>query len=611
MFTPTPLNFAPGVTKDRTRISNQFGYWDADLVRWVEGFPQTIGGWQKALTLQAIGAPRALFGWHDLDGIQCMGVGTYIKYYVETGGTLTDITPLRRTAALGANPITTSSGSGTITVADAAHGANAGEYVELSGSTDVNGITAAQINTEHVIVTATTNTYTVATVGTASGAGAGGGAGVTAEYQIAPGLDTTLVGGGYGAGTWGRGTWDSASAVTVQGAQLRVWTQDNWGEDLVYCPRYGVIYYYDRSSPDRGVDIATMGGATDVPTAACQVLTHSEARHLLVFGATPAGGGALDEMVWRWGSAELVNDFDPTSTNSAGGNRLLIGSKFLQAVKTRQEIVAFTDRALYAIQYVGSPDYFSQRLISPNVKMVGPKAAGFLGDSVFWMDARGFNYYNGAVQELPCPLKEYVFRDINLYQLWKTHCAVNSLYDEVWWFYCSAASEEIDRYVMIKIPEGYWANGTLPRTAWLDNGVFTLPRAADEDGYIYDHETGSDADGVAMTPHIESSPFAIGDGSRAMRIKSLWPDIDFLDSDNAAPEVSLVLKLQDKPGTALHGSTNSDVIQTSSTPVQVFTDRVDIGKRGRFVALRVESAQTGLQWRVGPTRIELRPDGRI
>lgn len=613
-YSPIPLRFQPGVVKDAGRRTNEAGWWDANNVRYVQGLPQSIGGWTRPFTTDIVGTPRSLFSWVDLDGIQLMSIGTQLKYYIEAGGSLSDITPLRSTASLSANPIATTNSSTTVTVSHTAHGANAGEYVTLSGSTDVNGVTAAMINKEHEIVTATTNSYTITVSGAASGTGSGGGASVQAEYQIAPGLDSTLVGGGYGAGTWGRGTWDSTSDVNVAGAQLRVWTQDNWGEDLLFNPRLGGIYYYDRSSPARGVLLSSMGGAAGVPSQCMQIVVASEVRHAIAFGCEPYGGSGVDNMVWRWCDQEDVVDWEPTSTNTAGGNRFLVGSTFMQAVETRNEICAFTDRALYSVQYVGTPDIFTQRIISPSTRLIGPKAAAQYMDTVYWMEARGFKFYNGQVGELPCPLKEYVFRDINLFQLWKAHCAVNSLYGEVWWFYASASSEEIDRCVLVKVPEMWWANGTLSRTAWLDNDVFTLPRAADVNGYIYDQETGhddgSETPSIAMETHIESSPILVADGIRAMRIKSIWPDVDFLDSDASSPEVSIVLKLQDKPGTTLHGSTDSDVARTVATPIQEFTDRVDIGKRARLITFRLEGAQKGLQWRLGTPHMELRPDGR-
>lgn len=614
-FDPMPLKFTPGVVRDRTRRANEMGWWDCDKVRFVQGLPQTIGGWSKPFESAVIGAPRALFGWVDLNGFQLMGIGTHVKYYVEEGGGLTDITPIRRTVTLGANPIATSNGSGIVTITDAAHGAMAGEFVTISGATAFNNLTTDELNQEFEIITVTTNTYTVDTGGSANASSSGGGAAVEAEYQITAGLETAVAGGGYGAGAWGRGGWSSAAVITVQGAQLRVWTQDNWGEDLLINPRGYPIFYYDRSNPsDRALDLNDLPGASDAPVIADQVIVASEQRHVLAFGCNELGGTDADPMIWRWADQESVVDWTPSASTAAGGNRFLIGSRFMQAIKTRQEILAFTDRALYSVQYVGVPDIFTQRLISPNVAIASPRGAGFFGDTVYWMEARGFKLYNGQVRDMPCPLSEYVFRDINLFQLWKCHCAVNQLYSEIWWFYCSADSEEIDRYIMVNVNDGTWVNGTLARTAWLPNNVFTLPRASDPDGYIYDQETGYDDGSTSPTTPLqafaESSPFLIGHGSRAVRIKSVWPDLDFLDSIAVAPEATLVLKLQDKFGTQTHATTNSDVIRTVATPIEVFTDRVDIGKRARMVAFRIESNTIGTQWRLGTPHIELRPDGR-
>lgn len=608
-FDPIPLNFTPGVVKDKSRRANELGWWDTDKVRFIMDKPQSFGGWTQPYAFTLVGAPRTLYSWFDLSGFQLMGIGTYAKYYIDSGGSTTDITPIDATAALGSNPIATTNLSGIVTVTHASHGRSAGDFVTLSGATAFNNLTTDQLNQEFEILSATINTYDVDTGGAANATSSGGGASVSAEYQIPVGLDTTVVGGGYGAGTWGRGAWDSASIVLVQGSQLRVWSNDNWGEDLLINPRGGAIYYYDTSAVTRAEELSTLSSANETPLMADQILTVPEVRYAIAFGCNPFGDTVADPMCWRWCDQENIVEWEPMAANSAGGNRFVLGSKFMVAVKTRQEIMAFTDSALYAVQHVGFPDYFTQRLVSPNVRIAGPKAAGFLGDAVYWMGTRGFYMYNGQVREVPCPLKEFVFRDINLYQLWKCFCGVNTLYNEIFFFYCSADSEEINRYVMVRIPDMIWVNGTFDRTAWLDNNVFTLPRASNLAGEIFDHETGNDADGAAIESHAETSPFLAGNGQTNVFIKTIWPDIDFLDS-SGVPEVAFILKLQNRPGSGVFGSTDSDVVRTVTLPVQTFTDKLDVGKRARMAALRIQSDIVGTQWRLGTPHIEMKPDGR-
>lgn len=614
---PIPLKFRPGVVKDMTRRAAELTWYDTNFIRFVEGLPQTIGGWEKSFNTEMFeGTCRSLFGWNDLQGIALMGIGTHLKYYVEEGGSLTDITPVRASSTINNNPIATTNTLSIITVNDTAHGAEAGDFVTLSGSSAVGGIAAASINKEHQILTIVdADHYTVDTGAAAtSTVAAGGGAAVVAEYQLTVGLDTTVLGAGWGAGGWGDGGWGEPASVTVQGTQLRVWTQDNWGEDLLINPRGYGIYYYETSSPARAVNLSTLPGASDTPVVADQIIVSADERQAIAFGTNEIGSAVANPLFYRWCDTEDIANWTPGVTSAAGGRGFSSGSMFMVAHKMRQQIAAFTDTALYSVQYLGTSGY-GHRLITDKANIVGPKAACVFNDVLYWKSRRGFMKWDGRVQEIPCPLKEFVYRDTNVSQWWKVVAGVNVEYGEIWWWWPGNDDEEISRYVIYKIEDGSWTPGTgLIRTAWLESGVFNFPRAAGTDGYIYDHEFGFD-DGSADPPdpinaYAESCIFAIGNGKQAMRIRQLWPDVDFIQSTAATPEITLTLRLQNKMGSEPQENELATTQRTVALPIEEFTDSLDVGKRGRFIALRYESNKLGTGFRVGVPHLDMIPDGR-
>jgi len=613
---PVPVQYKPTVYKNSTKASDTLTWWDSNNVRFVDGRPRKIGGWVKFTKMSVTGVPRSLFYWSALDGSSRMSMGTNSKYYVVRAGSPEDATPLRRTAnPLGASPIATSSGLSTIVVTDTAHGADVGDYVTLSGATAVGGIGTGSLNKEFLIIAATTNTWTADT-GTAAGSNTtGGGSSVKAEYQITVGLSSAVVGTGWGAGGWGRGTWGSSSTTTAQGTNLRLWSDDAWGEDLVFNPRGGAIYYYTTGSPGtRAVNLSALPGASDTPVVADQILMAGAVRIMIAFGTNKIGSSTATPMFWRWCDLEDIADWTPTTTNASGDNIFPVGSIHMQALRVRRGIAAFSDKALYFIQFVGGEDVFSFDMVSDKISIISPRAAIFAGDKLFWMGRYNWSIYDGRVTELDCGLRDYVLKDINTSQAWKIHAASNVNQNEVMWFYCSAASSEIDRYVCYNYKDNTWVPGTISRLAWVDNaGSLSLPRGVDSSGYIYDHETGTDDGSTtppsAITAFIEGSSVALGDGYEAGFLRSLWPDLSFAGSTAETPSATLTVKMSDKPGSADHATKSVVVSRVTSSPESV-TPKLDIGKRGRFASFRIESSGIGVTWSLGLPRILATTDGR-
>jgi len=623
------LQFRPGLNRETTSYTNEGGWFDCDMVRFRFGVPEKIGGWVPTSLNTFLGSCRQLHAFVALDGSQYIGLGTHLKYYIEEGGAYNDITPIRETTAAGDVTFAATDGSSTLTVTDSNHGALENDFVTFSGAVSLGGlITADVLNQEYQIVEVlTVNTYTItakdtsgATV-TANASDTGnGGSAVVGAYQINVGLDTTVVGTGWGAGTWGRGTWGSGTSLLVAGATLRLWSADNFGEDLIFNARDGGIYYWDKSTSSapfaRGVALSSLAGAdATTPTIAKQVLVSDNDRHILVFGCDPQDNiGVQDPLLIRFSDQESPTTWAATATNTAGDLRIGSGSEIVCAVETRQQVIVFTDVSLHAMQYLGPPFTFGINQISENTTIMGPNAAKAVDDSVYWMGLEEFYVYTGQVQKLPCSVKSYVFNDFNDSQAEKVTAALNSSFNEITWFYPSADSDNIDRYVTFNYQENVWTYGTLARTAWLDRGIVPNPIAASADGRLYQHELGND-DGstspvTAISAYIESSQIDIGDGETFAFIRRLIPDITFEGSDAVSPAADFVLKTRNFPGAAYTTTDDSTVTRSATVPVEQFTDQVHVRLRGRSFALRLQSDSMGVKWRLGSPRIDVRQDGR-
>ena len=636
----TKLQFRPGVNRETTSYTNEGGWFDCDKIRFRFGTPEKIGGWAKKSGRSYLGTARALHPFVALDGTQFLGVGTHLKYYIDEGGGFNDITPLRVSTAAGDVVFSATDGSSTITATDSNHGALAGDFVTFSGAVSLGGtITAAVLNQEYEIVTVTSvNAYTfvartvstiaantvdgvlvyVPVVANSSDSGNGGGS-IIGAYQVNIGLDTTVSGTGWGAGTWGRDTWGSNASLLVSGSTLRIWTHDNLGEDLLINVRDAGIFYWDksaRSSPflpaqalsDLSTDVTT-------PTIAKQVLVSDVDRHTIVFGCDAQNDiGVQDPLLIRFSDQANPLVWQSLATNTAGDLRLGSGSEIIMAVETKQQIMVWTDSSLHAMQFIGPPFTFGITQVAENITIASPLSAAAVDDNIYWMGVEDFYIYSGQVQKLPCSVRSYVFDDFNSAQSEKVCAGVNSSFSEIWWFYPSASSAENDKYVVFNYQEQVWYYGELNRTAWLDRGITSNPVGASTDNYLYLQESGFDDGSTspvsAVTSYIESSQMDIGDGDHFVFLKRLIPDITFADSTATAPSANFTLEARNFPGENYTNSDTNPVIRSSTVPVEQFTNVVNLRLRGRSFALKVESVDTGVGWRLGSPRVDMQQDGR-
>ena len=641
------LQFRPGVNRETTSYSNEGGLFDCDKVRFRFGTPEKIGGWEKYSGKSFLGTCRALKPFVALQGESYLGVGTHLKYYINEGGGYNDITPIRETTAAGDVTFAAVNGSSTITITDSNHGATQFDFVTFSGAVSLGGvITAAVLNQEYQITrivsvnsfevvareVASLNDITIdgqytptPVVADGSDTGNGGGS-IVGTYQITVGLDTTVSGAGWGAGTWSRGTWGSAANLTAVGDTLRIWSHDNFGEDLIINVRNGGIYYWDKSTSSApfapAVALSDLAGADPTtPTIAKQVMISDRDRHVIVFGCDAQDNiGVQDPLLIRFSDQENPLVWSAQATNTAGDLRIGTGSEIITAVETRQQILVFTDKSLHAMQYLGPPFTFGISMLSENITIASPLAAIAVDDMVMWMGEQEFYIYSGQVQKLPCSVRSYVFNDFNQDQAEKVTAAVNSSYSEIWWFYPSATvtnglmNQNIDKYVVYNYQEKVWYYGNLARSAWIDRGIGQYPIAASLDGYLYYHEFGND-DGSVNPPaginsYIESSQMSLGAGDNFVLLSKLIPDVTFDGSSSPSPNVDFTLQTRRFPGSAYDQTTVSDIIRSSTVQVEQYTDQVRLRMRGRSFALKIQSDNTGVEWRLGTPRVELRPDGR-
>ena len=621
--------FRPGIDREGTDYSNEGGWFDSNLVRFRKGLPEKIGGWAKNTSNTFLSTCRALHAWVNLELTKYLGMGTTWKYYVLQGDEFNDITPLRTTTSAGDVTFSATNGDATITVTDTSHGAVVNDFVTFSGAATLGGlITAEVLNQEYQIATVTSaNVYTIEakdtdgdTVTANSSDSGNGGSSVVGAYQINVGLDVYVEGSGWGAGTWGAGTFGSVSAISAS-SQLRNWSHDNFGEDLVMNPRGGGVFYWDQSggATTRAVAVSDLAGANLAPTIALQVLVSDIDRHVICFGADPLNSSnqrtsASDPMFICWSDQENVTEWEPLATNTAGSFRLSAGSAIVGAIRARQETLVWTDTSMYSMTFVGQPFTFSTNLVNEGVGLIGPKGVVNSPKGVFWMDKKGFYNYTGQINDVPCSVQDYVFSDFEEGQAYQVFGFLNKEFDEVGWFYCSSGETTIDRYVVYNYDEQVWSIGQLSRSAWIDEGIFNNPIATYTTanvGYLYDHETGNDADGSPMdSVYIESSDFDIDPaGEEFQQIRRIIPDIKFTGNGGSDQTINIVLKKRNFPGESLSTS--------STTTCTATTTQINTRLRARQAALRIESdddgssgTRLGVGFRVGAMRMDLRPNGK-
>jgi len=623
----TKLTFQPGINKEMTDLMDKGGWADGNLVRFRKGLPEKIGGWTKNTSNTFLGACRALLAWVSLSSTRFLGLGTNLKYYVKEGSNFDDITPIRSTTGAGDVTFSAVDGDATITVSDTAHGAVANDFVTYSSAVSLGGnITATVLNQEYQIVTIIdVDSYTIEAKDTdgstvtanASDTGNGGSSTVGA-YQINTGLNVYVPSTGWGVNGWGSGTWGSAAAANFAN-QLRLWSHDAFGEDLVMNPRAGGIYYWDTSSgvTTRAVNITSLSGSNLAPTVGLQTIVSDIDRHVIVLGADPIVGsartGSVDPLLIAFSSQESVTDWEPTATNTAGDIRLSSGSQIVGGLRARQEILIWTDTSLYSMQFIGAPFTFGVNLINENVGMISPNGAINAPDGIYWMARDGFYKYTGSVQRVSCSVLNYVLDDLNTTQSFKIFSFSNKEFNEVGWFYCSGSSNDIDRYVVYNYLENVWSIGELSRTAWLDEGIFNNPLAthgSENSSILYNQEDGSDADGSPMdNVFIESGDIDIDEGNQFGFISRIIPDVKFFGSTPTTGQINYVLKTRNYPGESLTINSTNNVTST--------TDQNFVRARARQIVFRVQSdddadvgVRTGFKWRLGANRFDIRTDGR-
>jgi hypothetical protein len=583
-------------------------------MRFRQGTPEKIGGWVRISAYTFLGVCRSLWNWITLGGLNLIGVGTNLKFYINRGGQYYDITPIRDTETLGTDPFT-ADGTTTVTVSDTAHGGVTGDFVTFSGAT---GTYASILNAEYQITVTGADAYTIVTP-SALTAGSYGGASVSAAYQVNVGPSYAVPLTGWGAGPWGGGTWGVGGTSS---SSIRIWNQQNFGEDLIFGPRGGALYYWDATNgvSTRGVLVSSLLGATDVPLMQNFMIISDASRFVFAFGTNDYGSLTKNPMLIRWSDQESVVDWSVSATNQAGSAQLSHGSEIITALQTRQEIVVFTDSALYSLQYQGPPVIWSTQLLGDNISIIGPNAAVVASGVVYWMGLEKFYKYDGRVQTLRCDLKQYIFQDINLAQAEQIFAGTNEGFNEVWWFYCSAGSNEVDLYVTYNYLEDVWAYGTMGRTAWLDSGLRNYPMAATYSYNLVDHENGND-DNITGTPVainaiIGSAEFDIDDGDHFGFVWRILPDLTFRGSSTESPQVTMTLIPMQNSGSgyndpiSLGGNSSAVITRTATAVIEQFTGQVYVRVRGRQMILQVESNQLGCAWQLGSPRIDIKQDGR-
>ena len=709
--------FRPGVNRENTRYASETmgnpnsatnvagGWYESEKVRFRSGSPEKIGGWARISSTTFLGVCRSMWNWITLGSLNLIGVGTNLKFYIEQGGVYNDVTPIRASSTINNNPFALTA-STTVTVTDTSHGAITGDFVTFSGAVDIGSggtnVTAAVLNLEFQITVLTANTYTITLSvtpnATAIAGSPGGGASVVAAYQISVGPEFQVPLVGWGAGGWGNGTWGNGVTSTIA---LRIWSQSNFGEDLVFNPRGGGLYYWDATNgvTTRAVLVSSLGGdvtftdssSTGLPTVVTATITFTAgeglqfaggtlptgisaattyyvtavvglsfglldssgsaistsstgtdvyislienvpsvvnysfvsdaSRFVFAFGCNDYGSNVLNPMLVRWSNQESPTEWLPASTNQAGSVQFSHGSQIVSAIQARQEIVIFTDSSVYSLQYVGAPIVWSSQLLGDSVSIYGPNAVALGSGTVYWMGVDKFYKYDGRIQTLRCDLRQYIFSDINKSQNLQVFASTNEGFNEVWWFYCSAGSYTVDKYVVYNYAEDIWYYGLMGRTAWLDSGLRDYPLAATYAYNLVNHEEGVD-DNITGTPVaiaalISSSEFDIDDGHNFGFIWRVLPDMTFRESDgDLTPQATMTLIPMQNSGSGANnprstaGTSNATIQRIATAPIEEFTGQVYIRVRGRQLIFQMESNRLGTQWQLGAPRIDIKTDGR-
>jgi hypothetical protein len=616
----TKLQFAPGIDKQNTEYGAEGKWSDCDNVRFRYGLPEKIGGWSKVTQDGIIGAVRAVLTYSSLDGVKYAVYGTNKKLYAYSENNYADISPIRASGTGNITQFAVTDESSTVTVTDASHGALIGDFVTIATvSAAVGGITQANLQREFEILTVpTTDTYTIeapaAATSTATGATA------NASYQFNTGPATSLLGYGWGAGTWGDSTWDTsregltgASGVLLEAGK---WSLDNWGEDVLSQQFNGGLSYWDTSA-GLSNNRSSVTEVSTAPTKTRLMLVSGDDRHVICLGTETTIGdtSTQDSMFIRWSTQENQNEWTPSSINTAGSHRLTAGNQIQAAVRSRGAILIWTDTALYQMQFIGPPLTFGFKQLGSNCGAVGLNAAVDVNGIAYWMGNDSFFLYDGAVKKIPCSVQDHVFDSISPSSLTEVYCASNADYNEVMWFYADSTSNVINKQVVYNYLENLWYVGSLDRTTWSNSSIYSVPYASQfvagssatatptvqglktGRSFIYAQETGTDDDGSAMVASIESGDIDIGEGDNFMSIRRILPDFK-----NQVGNVDITMQTRPYPSAT----------QTTHGPFEITTSttKQDTRIRGRQLSLKLESNATGENWRYGTLRVDMQPDGK-
>jgi hypothetical protein len=632
------LRFTPGVNRNTTNYSADGTWYDCNLVRFRDGFPESWSGWERFLNdFTFSGKCRSMHSHADLAGQRWLSLGTNSHFYIGANDIMNDVTPIEQSVTLGNDPFSVVDGNDVVTVTHVNHGKTVGARVVFSGATGFAGIPAGDLNKEHFISFILSNDEYLIIVDTLSTSTAsGGGSNVQADYVLSPGSESQFHGeiGSWGALTWGEDAWGGGSVATAD--KMGMWTQSNWGEDLVACNYQGNIYYWDRTNPtDRMVDILDMPGADgNAPENVSFITVSSKDRHLLAFGGTEFGSSNYSPISIRWCSQEnILNWNEADTTGTAGSIPLSRGSRFMAVQPTSKETLVWTDAALFALQYVGAPYIYTVEMIAEFSDITGNNSATIYNDAVYWMGRSGFYVYMGRVEKIPCAVWDYINRRVDYDQAMKIYASTNRQTNEIIWFYPSKQEEqtgpgggitspigEVDSYVAFSMESGIWTYGTLDRTAWIDVDALNLPYAASTDGRLFQHEIGNlDGSTTPPTPinaYIESAPIELSSegsfdkGDRFMFIRRILHDVTFRSQDTSSePSMNIVLKMMNKPGGGFGQTSSSQADRTAILPVEEFTEESFVRLRGRALVVRAETNSPSL-WRLGTPRIDVRTDGQ-
>ena len=610
------LSLRAGLNLENTRYTSESGWYDCDKIRFRQGTPEKIGGWERISGQFFLGICRSLLNWVSLGGVKLIGIGTNLKFYVSRGGSYYDVTPIASTRTLGLNPFSTTSGSPIVVVTDSVTSFQNNSYVSFSGATAVGGIT---VSGEYQLVSVTGTTYAIDVGVNATSTATGGGSAVVAAYQIGIGSEVEIPNSGWGAGTWSSGAWGVGTTSSVP---LRLWSQANFGENLIFNSRGGGLYVWMVAGnvTTRATLVANDAQANEVPVAMNSILVSDVSRFVFAMGCSDIGQSVIDPLLIRWSDQESLVDWMPSATNQAGGIRLSQGSQIITSIQSRQEILVWTDASVYSIQYVGAPIVYSTNLIGDNISIISPNAACYANGVAYWMGVDKFYKYDGRTQTLRCDLRKYIYDDINIAQYGQICSGSNEGFNEIWWFYPSKNSLINDKYVVYNYLEDIWYFGLMSRTAWQDSSLNQGPIAATYSNNLVVHEIGTDngegMNNVAIPSYVTTAEFDLDDGHNFSFVWRVLPDITFTGSTTEAPKVTMYLYPLKNSGSGYNspasvGGTNSaEVTRTAVLPIEAFTGQIFTRVRGRQLAMKIESTELGVAWQLGSPRLDLRPDGR-